>query len=240
MTSSNGPSESLIVVVLKHVVQSIWMAYKTWPAHHIILVISPRRRGVISVSIGGRESGGTNEVTIQIVIIVVFRISTTIVVAKGIIISVDFGFFIIVIDDGVVGFAFGCRIRPSGEGTVTICSKMKKKMMIVAFEIMINVVSGIVLVVVIVVIVNLVVVRIIINVVFGIAIVIVVVVVVFGIVIAVVVIVAIVTCEGPTLSCLILCPAVGIMIVGVDKAKGPIISGTRGLDTAVGILIIVL
>ena len=84
--------------------------------HHIILVISSRR-GIISVAIGGSGSEGTDFVTIHIVIIVVFRISTTVVVTKGNIISVDFGFFVIVIDDdGIVfGFAFGCSIgRTSG------------------------------------------------------------------------------------------------------------------------------
>ena len=52
--------------------------------------------------------------------------------------------------------------------------------------------------------------------------------VVFGIVIAVVV----VNNEDPTLSPTFR-PVVGIIIIGVDKAKGPII-GVRGLDTAVG------
>ena len=77
----------------------------------IILVISSRR-GIISVAIGGSGSESTDFIAIHIVIIVVFRISTTIVVTKGIIISVDFGFFVIIIDDGVVfGVAFGCSIR---------------------------------------------------------------------------------------------------------------------------------
>ena len=63
--------------------------------------------------------------------------------------------------------------------------------------------------------------------------------VVFKIVIAVViVIVIVVNCEGPTLSCLILRPAVRIIIVGVDKAKGPIIVGVRVLDTTVGTIIV--
>ena len=75
--------------------------------HHIILVIS--RRGIISVAIGERGSIGTNEVTVHVVIIIVFRISTTIVVTKGIIISVDFGFFVIGLYEGVIfGVAFGC------------------------------------------------------------------------------------------------------------------------------------
>jgi len=78
--------------------------------HHIILVIS--RRGIIRVAIEKRGSGGTNEVIVHIVIIVVFRISTTIVVAKGIIIIVVFGSFVIGIYDGVIfGVAFGCIIR---------------------------------------------------------------------------------------------------------------------------------
>ena len=124
----------------------------------IILVISSRR-GIISVAIGGRGSRGTNEVTIRIVIIVVFRISTTIVVvvvAVGIIIDVIFGFFVIGINDGVIlGVAFGCscRVRASGKGTVIIRSRVKK-MMIVAFEIIINVVFGIVIAVVVVIIVS--------------------------------------------------------------------------------------
>ena len=117
--------------------------------HHIILVISSRR-GIISVAIGGRGSGGTNEVTILIVIIVVFRISTRFVVAVGIIITVDFG-FLIGINDGVIvifGVVFGCSIKiwfAFVEGTVIIRSRMKKKMMIVAFEIIIDVVFGIVI-----------------------------------------------------------------------------------------------
>ena len=61
----------------------------------------------------------TNEVTIRIVIIVVFRISTTVVVvAVGIIIDVIFGFFVIVIDifvgideSVILGVAFSCSIR---------------------------------------------------------------------------------------------------------------------------------
>ena len=59
--------------------------------------------------------------------------------------------------------------------------------------------------------------------------------VVFRIVIGVVVV--IVNCEGPALLCLILHPAVGIIIVGVDKAKGLII-GVRGLDTAVDTIVV--
>jgi len=90
----------------------------------IILVISSRR-GIISVAIGGRGSRGTNKVTIHNVIIVFFRISTTVVVvAVGIIIGVFFGSFVIGIYDGVIfGFAFGCSIEimfASGEGTVII------------------------------------------------------------------------------------------------------------------------
>ena len=61
----------------------------------IILVISSRRC-IISVAIRGRGSVGTNEVTILIVIIVFFRISSTVVVvAVGIIIDVIFGFVVI-------------------------------------------------------------------------------------------------------------------------------------------------
>ena len=70
------------------------MADKFWT--DIILIISSRR-GIISVAIGGRGSRGTYEVTIRIVIVVVFRISTTVVVvAFGIIIDVIFGTVIIV------------------------------------------------------------------------------------------------------------------------------------------------
>ena len=60
--------------------------------------------------------------------------------------------------------------------------------------------------------------------------------VVFGIVIFVVVVVVVVNCKGPTLN-----PAVRIIIVGVsDEAKGPIISGVRDLDAAVGTVIVML
>ena len=113
--------------------------------HGIILVIS-LKRDIISVAFGGRGSGGTNEVAIHIVIIVVFRISTTIVVAKGIIIIISFG-FLIGINDGVIvifGVAFGCSIKirfASGEGTIIIRSGIKK-MMVVVFEILIVVVFG--------------------------------------------------------------------------------------------------
>ena len=56
------------------------MTDKFWA--DIILVISSRR-GIISVAIGGRGSRGTNVVTIRIVIIVVFRISTRVIVVAG-------------------------------------------------------------------------------------------------------------------------------------------------------------
>ena len=60
--------------------------------------------------------------------------------------------------------------------------------------------------------------------------------VVFGIEIAVIVVVVVVNGEGPTLN-----PAVRIIIVGVsDEAKGPIISGVRDLDAAVGTVIVML
>ena len=126
--------------------------------HHIILVNSSRR-GIISVAIGGSGSRGTYEVTILIVIIVGIRISTTVVVvvvvvAVGIIIDVIFGFFVIGINDGVIfGFAFGCSIKimfASGKGTVIIRSRVKK-MLIVAFEIIIDVVFGRIVIVVVVV-----------------------------------------------------------------------------------------
>ena len=75
---------------------SIWMADK-FRTHHIILVISSRR-GIISVAIGGRGNRGTDEVTILIVIVVVFRISTRIIVVPvGIIIVVVFEFFVFII-----------------------------------------------------------------------------------------------------------------------------------------------
>ena len=61
-------------------------------------------------------------------------------------------------------------------------------------------------------------------------------VVVFEIVIAVVVVI-IVNGRGPTFSGLILHPSVRIIIVCVDEAKGPII-GVRGLDTAIGTIIV--
>ena len=93
------------------------MADKT---RHIILIISSRR-GIISVAIGERGSRGTNVVTICIVIIVVFRISTrvVVVVAVGIIVNVIFGIVIIV--DGniaivIFGVAFGCGRLASGRG----------------------------------------------------------------------------------------------------------------------------
>ena len=56
--------------------------------------------------------------------------------------------------------------------------------------------------------------------------------VVFGIVIVIIVVV-VVNGEGPTLN-----PVFRIIIVG-DKAKGPIIGGNRGLDTAVGTIIVI-
>ena len=125
--------------------------------HGIILVIS-LKRDIISVAFGGRGSGGTNEVAIHIVIIVVFRISTTIVVAKGIIIIVNFEFFIGINDSVIVifGITFGCNIKVRlaagrGWGTVIIC--LGKKIKMVAFEIIINVIFRIVTVVVVVVVV---------------------------------------------------------------------------------------
>ena len=134
------------------------MADKT-RTHHIILVFSSRK-GIISVAIGGSGSGGTDFVTIHI----------------------------------IVGVAFGCSIRlASGGGTVIIrLGRMVilRRMMIVAFEINIDIV--------------------------------------FGIEIAVVV----VNGKGPTFN-----PVVRIIIVG-DKAKGPIIGGGRGLDIAVGTVIV--
>ena len=160
----------------------------------IILIISSRR-GIISVAIGGRGIGGTNEVTVLIVIIVFFR-NSTIVVTVGIIVVVVFGFFVFgFLDDQ---FAFGRRvIRASGWGWGTVIIHLEKGMMMVAFEIIIDVVFGIVIVVVFIVVVN---------------------------------------CKGPTLN-----PAVRIIIVGVsDEAKGPIISGVRDLDAAVGTVIVML
>ena len=58
------------------------------------------------------------------------------------------------------------------------------------------------------------------------------------VVIIVVVVVVVVNCKGLTLSGLTHSPAVGRIVVCVDKTKGPII-GVRGFDTAVFITIIV-
>ena len=58
---------------------------------------------------------------------------------------------------------------------------------------------------------------------------------VFGIIIAVTVVV---NCKGPTLLGLTLSPAVVIIIVYVDKAKGPMISDVRGLDAAIDTFIV--
>ena len=55
--------------------------------------------------------------------------------------------------------------------------------------------------------------------------------------IVVVVVVVVINCGGSTLSGLTLHPAVWIIIVGVDEAKGSVI-GVRGLDTAVGTVIV--
>ena len=125
--------------------------------HHIIYIIS-FRRCKISAAIKGSVVAGTNKFTILIAIIVVFRISTTVVAAVGIIIIVDFGFLIGINDSVIIifGVAFGCSIKiriASGEGTIIIHSRMKK-MMIVAFEIIINVIFGIGIAVVFVVVVN--------------------------------------------------------------------------------------
>ena len=80
---------------------------------------------------------------------------TVVAVVVGIIIVLVFGFFVIIIENNVMattkaslvivifGVVFGCSIKvrlASGEGTVIIC--LRKKMMIVAFEIIINVVFG--------------------------------------------------------------------------------------------------
>ena len=56
--------------------------------------------------------------------------------------------------------------------------------------------------------------------------------------IVIVVVVVVVNWEGPALLGLTLHPTVRIIIFCVDKAKGPIISGVRGLDTAVGTFIV--
>ena len=161
------------------------------------------QEGIISVAIGGKGSGGTNEVAILIVIIVILRISTKVVVAKGIIISVDFGFVFVsfaCLDDAVammdtfnisviVGSVFGCRVMCASDwGWGTVLIHLRKEMMIVTFEIVIYVVFVIVIAVVVVVVVN---------------------------------------CEGPTLSGLALNHAVGIIIICVDEARDPIIVGVR-------------
>ena len=159
----------------------------------------------------------------------------------------------------IFGVVFGCSIKirlASSEGTVIIF--LRKKMMIIAFEIIIDDVFGIgiAVVVVIVIVVNcgiqilnpiiriiidgvidkakgpiiterrimVVVVKIITDVVFGIEIAVVAVVVVNG--------------EDHTLLCVTLSPAVGTIIVGVDKAKGPVICGVRDLDI-VGTVIVI-
>ena len=84
------------------------MADKT--RHDTILIFSSRR-GIVSVAIGGSGSGGTDFVAIHIVIIVVFRNSTIVVVAAGIVIGVVFGIIIIVDGNIIVGVAFGRSIR---------------------------------------------------------------------------------------------------------------------------------
>ena len=137
---------------------------KTWSMHHIILVISSRR-GIISITIGEKGSGGTNEVTILIFLIVIFRISTKVVVAAGIIINVIFG-IVIIVDGNIMAEAeaplviiifcvvFGCSIKVRlifGRGWGTIIIRSRKKMKMVAFEIVIDVVFGIVIAVVVVV-----------------------------------------------------------------------------------------
>ena len=127
------------------------MVDKVWP-HHIILVIS--RRGIISFPIRGRGSRGTNEVNILIVIIIVFRISTKVVVDVGIIIVVVFR-IIIVVDGNVVvaakapldivifGVVFSYSIRlASSRGRGTVIIRLRKEMKMVTFEIIINVVFG--------------------------------------------------------------------------------------------------
>jgi len=221
----------------------------------IILIISSRR-GIISVAIGGSGSRGTYEVTILIVIIVVFRISTKVVVAVGIIIDVIFGFFVIGINDGVIvifGVAFGYSIKiriASGEGTVIIHSRMKK-MMIVAFEVIINVIFRILIyregpthppvrIIIVVdeakgpIIMERRIVVVVVKVVFVFRI-------IFVVVFEIIIVVVVVIVEFPTLSCLILHPSVRIIIVCVDEAKGPIISGVRDLDdTAVDTVIVML
>jgi len=114
-------------------------------------------------------------------------------------------------------------------------------MIIVAFEIIINLVFGIVIVVVVnceSLTLNPAVKIIIVGVIdeaigpiklrrIGVVVVGIIINVVFGIVIAVIVVIVIVDYEGPPLSSLTLSPVVRIIIVG-DEAKDPIIGGGRG------------
>ena len=83
-------------------------------------------------------------------VIIRSRMKKMMVVAFEIIIIVVFEFFVIGINDGVIGIAFGCRVHASGEGTVIII--LERNIMVVVAGI-INVVFGIVIVIVIVVVV---------------------------------------------------------------------------------------
>ena len=64
----------------------------------LFLFFSSSRRGIINVAIGGRGIRDTNEVTILIVIIVVFRNSTIVGVAAGIITSVFLDFLFLLLE----------------------------------------------------------------------------------------------------------------------------------------------
>jgi len=157
----------------------------------------------------------------------------------------------------IFGVAFGCSIKvrlASGGGTVII---RLRRMMIVAFEIIIDVVFGIEIAVigvvngegptinpavqiiivsvideakgpiimegrVMVVVVKIIIVKIIIDVVFG---------------FEIIVVIVVVNGKGPPFLGLILHPSVRIIIVCVDEAKGPIISGVRGLHMAVTVIV---
>ena len=132
------------------------MTDEAWYMFEIIHYISSRKE-IISVTIRGSRDGGTSYVVILIIIIAVFRISTRVVITVGIIINIIFG-IVIIVDGNIVAeakaplaivifcFVFGCRIRlASGVGTVII---RLRRIMIVALEIIINVVFGIVIAVV--------------------------------------------------------------------------------------------
>ena len=150
----------------------------------------------------------------------------------------------------IFGVAFGCSIKVKlafGRGWGTVIIRPRKKIKMVAFEVIIYVVFEIVIIVVVVNCESLTLNPVVKIIIFGVideakgpiilrrisVVVVGIINVVFGIVIAVV----IVDCEGPRFSSPTLHPSVRIIIACVDKAKSPIIGGGRGLDT-VGTVII--